>query len=153
MSANDELERAPAMERPLVVRAGLGAFVAALILWVIELAVELTDFDGFVERALSGLADDPRLTEEMLRTATWLAVAALLLFAALQALFVWFAWSGRNWARIVLCVLGGMAVIGLLSAVGNTDGRSAFVASLDVFRLLLNAAGLALLLQKPAQEW
>src|SRR4051812_22109739 len=90
---------APAMERPLVVRAALGAFVAELILWVIELAVEVTDFDGFVERAVGGLADDPALTEEMLRTATWLAVVVLALFAVLQAVFIWFAWRGRNWAR------------------------------------------------------
>jgi hypothetical protein len=141
------------MERPLVVRAALGAFVAELILWVVELAVELTDFDGFVDRAVPGLADNPDLTEEMLRTATWLAVVVLVLFAGLQALFIWLAWRGRNWARIVLCVLGGVAAIGLLSAVGEADGRTAFIASLDVFRLLLNAAGVVLLLQKPAQEW
>jgi magnesium-transporting ATPase (P-type) len=143
----------PPMERPLVVRAGLGAFVAELILWVIELAVELTDFDGFVQRAVSGLADKPELTDEMLRTAGWLTVVVLALVAALQALFIWFAWQGRNWARIVLCVVGGMAAVGLLSAVGAQDGRTAFAASVDVFRLLLNVVGFALLLQKPAQAW
>jgi hypothetical protein len=146
-------QSAPRLERPLVVRAGLGAFVAELILWVVELGVELTDFDGFVDRAVAGLADNPDLTEEMLRTATWLAVVVLVLFAGLQALFIWLAWQGRNWARIVLCVIGGLAAIGLLSAVGSQDGRTAFVASVDVFRLVLNAAGFALLLQKPAQEW
>ena len=33
------------------------------------------------------------------------------MLVVLHALFIWFAWRGRNWARIVLWVLGGLAVL------------------------------------------
>ena len=62
----------PPMERPLVVRAGIGAFVADLILSTIEVVFYVSDFDSFVEQGIPGLTDNPEITDEMLRTVTWL---------------------------------------------------------------------------------
>jgi hypothetical protein len=135
------------------VRAGIGAFVAELILATVQLAVELSDFGAFLDQVVPGLSDDPEVTDAMLESMTALVIVFVVLFQALQAMFIWFAWTGRNWARVVLWVLGGMAVVGLLTAMGQSAGRTGFSSSMDVFRLLCTVAGIALLAQKPAHEW
>ena len=69
-------------------------------------------------------------------------------------LFLWFAWQGRNWARIVLWVLGGLSVLGAGSTGSAADtGQCGFLTSLSVFQLLLLVAGLVLLALKPSNEW
>ena len=79
---------------------------------------------------------------------------------ALFAMFIWFAWNGRNWARIVLWVLGGISVafglIGFATAAGGAGAaiaQNGFVTALGVFGLLLTIAGIVLLAMKPANEW
>ena len=52
-----------------------------------------------------------------------IGVVVGLVFAAVYGLFVWFAWRGQNWARIVLWVLGGLGLLGGL--VGSGGGRLA----------------------------
>jgi hypothetical protein len=142
------------MERPDTVRAGIGAFVASLLVGLISSLVTLTDFDGFVDRAVAASAGSPDVSEELLRRILVIGIVVGLLFVALQIMFIWFAWNGRNWARVVLWVLGGLSVvIGLAGISGGSNGQTGFTTSMSVFQLLLTAAGIVLLALKPSSEW
>jgi hypothetical protein len=144
----------PAMERPTTVRAGIGALIANLVLGVIGSVVAFTDLDSMIDQAMArAAAENPEATEDLVRTGFLLGAVLGLVLIALNVLFLWFAWHGRNWARIVLWVLGGLSVVGALYGFGAGTGQSGFLASLSVFQLLLLVAGLVLLALKPSNEW
>ena len=144
----------PAMERPTTVRAGIGALIANLVLGVIGSLVAFADLDSLIDQAMARAAvENPELTEEMIRTGIVLGAVLGLVLVALNVLFLWFAWQGRNWARIVLWVLGGLSVLGALYGLGADTGQGGFLTSLSVFQLLLLVAGLVLLALKPSNEW
>jgi hypothetical protein len=149
-------------ERPLQVRAGLGAFVATIVLNLAGAVFTFANWSRVVEQTLAGapqfdataLRDagiDPRAFVEGLQIAT--AVVSLL-FAALYALFVWFAWRGHNWARIVLFVLGGLGIAGGLATLSGL-GSSPFPAltALNLFSFAAVLAGVVLLARPESTEW
>jgi hypothetical protein len=80
-----------------------------------------------------------------------------LLFTGLFALFVWFAWRGHNWARIVLWVLAGLGLVGGLIGAGFSSSFG--VATLPVLtflswvEMLLDAVGIVALALAPSNEW
>ena len=147
----------PALERPVAVRAGLGAFIATLVLGLVGSVVVFSQFDELLQAALVAEGVDAELgaiTEDVARTALVAGVAFTLILLALQAMFIWFAWNGRNWARIVLWVLGGLGVVsGLIGLVQPQPGYPGYLVGLNLFSLLLTIAGIVLLAQKPANEW
>jgi hypothetical protein len=148
-------EPPPAPERPTTVRVGVGAFIATLILGVISSLVQFSDVDGLVADAVA-VSNDPALTEDVVRAGLVLGAVIGLLIVALEALFIWFAWKGRNWARIVLWVLGGLGVLFGLTALGGAAGGvagSGFLDSLSVISLLLTVVGIVALGMKPSNEW
>ena len=59
---------------------------------------------------------------------------------------LFFAWKGRNWARIVLWVLGGLSVLFSLLGAGA-------LGFLGILGLLLTIAGIVLLALKPSSDW
>ncbi|MGY1706718.1 hypothetical protein ACI79C_19290 [Geodermatophilus sp. SYSU D00697] len=145
----------PAPERPTTVRVGIGAFLATLILGVISSLVQFSDLDGLVAETAAA-ANDPALTEDVVRASLVVGAVIGLLLVALEALFIWFAWNGRNWARVVLWVLGGLSVLFGLSALSGAAGGvagSGFLDSLSVFTLLLTVVGIVALAMKPSNEW
>lgn len=146
---------APApMERPFAVRAGLGAFIANLILGLIGAAIAFASIDTLVAQALAAENVDVTISDDVLRTAVIAGYVVALVFAALQAMFIWFAWNGRNWARIVLWVLGGLGVVSGLASLGMAAAPSTgFLTALSWFGFALTVAGIVLLAQKPANEW
>jgi hypothetical protein len=147
----------PALERPVAVRAGLGAFIATLVLGLVGSVVVFSQFDDLLQAGLVAEGVDAEIgaiTEDVARTALVAGVVFTLLLLALQAMFIWFAWNGRNWARIVLWVLGGLGVVsGLIGVVSPQPGYPGYLVGLNVFSLLLTIAGIVLLAQKPANEW
>lgn len=143
------------LERPTTVRAGIGALVASLVLGLISAIVTFSDLDGLIDQTLRE-STDPALSEEIIRTGLVVGVVIGLILVALEVLFLWFAWKGFNWARIVIWVLGGISVaFGLvgLAAGGGGAQASGFTTSLGWFQLLLTAAGIVLLALKPSNEW
>ena len=146
---------APApMERPFAVRAGIGAFMANLILGVIGSIIVFASLDSLVADALRAENVDVTLDSDVLRSAVVVGAVIGLVFVGLQAMFIWFAWKGRNWARIVLWVLGGLAVVsGLSSLFMSAAPSSGFLNALSWFNLALVIGGIVLLAQKPAHEW
>jgi hypothetical protein len=142
-----------AMERPTTVRAGIGAFVASLVLGLIAQIVVFADMDTLIAQARAAAPADQQLTDNVIRAGLVLGAVVGLVFVALDALFIWFAWRGRNWARIVLWVLGGLGVAGGLVSLAGGTSQSGFLTSLSVFQLLLTIAGIVLLALKPSNEW
>jgi hypothetical protein len=145
-----------AMERPMTVRAGLGAFVAAIVLSVVAQIVTMLNYDRIVDWSLDnfGVERTEDLDAALSSAETSATVGTVIGFAfiAAYALFVWFAWQGRNWARIVLWVLGGLGIVSGLAglAVGSP---LPFLSALNVFQLLILIAGVVLLALKPSNEW
>ncbi|MGY1726095.1 hypothetical protein ACI79J_03900 [Geodermatophilus sp. SYSU D01062] len=145
-------EPPPPAERPVAVRVGIGAFMAALILGLVSSVVTLSDVDGVVAQvqAASG-ADVPESTA---RAAFWVGAGFGAVLVVLEALVIRFAWTGRNWARVVLQVLGAVNVLGGLSGLtGPGATGSGFLGSLSVFITLISAVGLVALAVRPASEW
>jgi hypothetical protein len=142
----------PSMERPTTVRAGIGAFVAGLVLGLIANIVVFADTDSLVAQARAA-AGGEALTDDAVRAALVIGAVVGLVFVALEVLFLWFAWQGRNWARIVLWVLGGLGVVSGLIGLASGSSQSGFLSSLNVFQLLLAIAGVVLLALKPSNEW
>jgi hypothetical protein len=145
-----------AMERPLTVRAGLGAFVGSTVLSVVAQIVTLLNWETVVEWTLARAALEPGADIETTRAAAEFGAKTGsivgLLFVAVYGLFVWFAWRGRNWARVVLWVLAGLGLVfGLAGlAVGSP---LPFLTALGAFQLLFLAAAVVLLALKPSNEW
>jgi hypothetical protein len=142
------------MERPQTVRIGIGALVASLVLSLISAIVTFADFDGLVDQALRE-STDAELTEDLARAGVTIGIVVTLIILGLMTLFVWFAWKGRNWARIVIFVLGGISVlfsfVGLAAGVGQTG--NGFLTSLGWFQTILVAAGIVALALKPSSDW
>lgn len=139
-------------EQPLTVRAGIGAFVVNFVLGLVSSLVAFTDIDDLVREA-SRTTDDPAVTDEVLRTAILVGAVIGLVLVVLHALFIWWAWRGRNWARIVLWVLGGLALLAGFGTLGGDTGGTDFLSALSVFQLLALLAGIVLLALKPSNDW
>ena len=143
----------PAMERPQTVRIGIGALVASLIIGLIASIVTFSDVDGLIDQTLQ-TSTDPALTEEVIRSSLIIGVVIGLIITALQILFLWFAWKGHNWARIVIFVLGGISLVfGLIGLAAGTNESTGFLTSLGWFQLILTAVGIVALALKPSSEW
>jgi hypothetical protein len=146
------------MERPVTVRAGLGAFIATLILSLVSSIVTLADFDNIMNAALAAQGTstaDLGVDEQSFVRMVLIGVVVIgLVMAALQVMFIWFAWNGRNWARVVLWVLGGLGVLsGLFAVASPQSGQPGFLVGLSLFSFLLTLAGIVLLALKPSNEW
>jgi hypothetical protein len=143
----------PAMERPTTVRAGIGALVASLVLGLVSAIVSFTDLDTLIDQTMLENTD-PAITEDVIRAGIVIGSVITLIIIGLQALFLWFAWKGRNWARIVIWVLGGIGVVfGLVGLAAGASQSTGFLTSLGWFQLILTAAGIVLLALKPSNEW
>jgi hypothetical protein len=151
---------APApMERPVTVRAGIGAFLASLVLSAVATLAMVLNWDEFRDWALSDagaeLDDmetagmDPEAFADLILQ---LSVAFGVIMLLLSLLFVWFAWKGRNWARIVLWVLGGITLVSAPFASAST-GPLPFVNALTWFQIALTAVGVVLLALRPSNDW
>ena len=143
-------------------RAGLGAFVVSIVLSVAGSVLTYANWDEYVARSVAAAPQfqdpdfqqsgvDPTSFIEGLST---LFFVGSLVFAALYALFVWFAWRGFNWARIVLFVLGGLGIAGgLINLAGIGSSPFPSLTALSLFSFVAVLAGVVLLARKPSSEW
>jgi hypothetical protein len=144
-------------ERPLAVRIGVGAFVGSLVLSVISTVVTLLNWDTISARLLASLRTqqgvDAQTVQQAAQVGIKIGVAVALILAAVYALFAWFAWRGRNWARIVLWVLGGLGVVFGLGGLATGGSPLPFLTGLSFFQVALLAAAIVGLALKPSNEW
>lgn len=144
-------------ERPLTVRAGLGAFLGSVVLSAIGAVVTFLNWDVLLADSLAKLRAQGKLSPEALKSAAdvglSVGVIIAILSVAFYGLFLWFAWRGRNWARIVLWVLGGLGLVGGLLTLAGPSSPVPFLGGINVFRLLLVLVGVVALALKPSNEW
>jgi hypothetical protein len=152
-SAPDWGPSAP-VERPQAVKLGIGAFAATLVIGVISSLITFSDVDGFLRQVQAASPGVP-IDESAVRGVLVFGAVFALALIALQVLFLWFAWQGRNWARIVLWVLGGLSVLSGLGglAAGGAASVSTGLMLLSLVSLLLTIVGIVALAQKPANAW
>ncbi len=145
-----------AMERPLSVRAGLGAFLGSMALSAVAQVVTLLNWQTILDWTLANAGLDQGSDAELARQTGELGVRVGIVIGfvliAVYGLFVWFAWQGRNWARIVLWVIGGLGIVsGLLGIISGSPVP--FLSALGVFQLLLVITAVVLLGMKPSNDW
>ena len=143
------------VERPVTVRAGLGAFLGSMVLSVVAQVVTLLNYQTILDWTLArtGLQQtDLETTREAAQLGAKLGIAVGFVFVIVYGLFVWFAWRGRNWARIVLWVFAGL---GIVSGLANLSVGSPlpFLTAVGGFEALLLLAAVVLLALKPSNEW
>lgn len=145
------------LERPITVRAGLGAFLGSLVLSVISTVVTFLNWDTISAQLLARLRADlgPEADTALsgAQAGARIGVVFALVLAAVYGVFVWFAWRGQNWARVVLWVLGGLGVFGGVIGLATGGSPIPFLTGLSFFQALLLLAAIVLLALKPSNEW
>ena len=139
--------------RPSTVRMGIGALAASLLLSLVSSALSFSDVDAQVAESVAAAGGDAALTADAARALIVVAAVIGLLLVGLNALFLWFAWRGHNWARIVLWVLGGLSVVFGIVGLAAPTAAPASLTLLALLQLVLTAAGIVLLALKPSNEW
>lgn len=141
-------------EKPNPLRAGLiltwitcALVVVGLVLVVVAIALDPALVNEEIERAI---AQNPttagEITVDQVRVAVYAFLAGFVAWALAAALVASFAWTGRTWAWVLLCVSAGLSagLFLLLSLLG------AFVALIP---LAMSAGALALLLRSEVRAW
>ena len=146
------------LERPLTVRAAIGAFVGGIVLSLVAQVITFLNWDTVKDFVVGGSTgdlsgDEAEMFAGMADAFGTIGLIIGALFTALFALFVWFAWKGHNWARIVLWVLAGLGVV--LAPIGWAAGSSPLpvLDALAGFELVLDVVAIVLLALKPSHEW
>jgi hypothetical protein len=140
------------MERPFPVRAGLAAYIAGLVLGLISVIYQFTDLTAVIDDTAEGSnlsVSDPAF----LRTVFIVVLVFQLAWYVIQGLFVYFAWTGRHWARVVLWVLGGVGIVFGVSGAFGHSYLPGFLQGLSFFRYVLLVAAVAFLAQRTANAW
>ena len=135
--------------RPDTVRFGIGAFIANLLLGLVGSIITFSSIDSLLDAELA--RQGVTVSEDAVQAVLTVSAVIGLLIVALEALFIWFAWNGRNWARIILFVLGAFGIIGGLSAMAQPT--TGFLTALSICQMLLLIAGVVLLARRPSSEW
>ena len=136
----------PPMPRPVTVTAGIAAFLLNVLLGLIG---SISTFSA-LDEAVDDAADQAGVTPDSIRGAVIVGAVIGLLFLAGYLVVLWFAWTGRNWARITIWVLAGLSLLlGLAQLVAGSGGN----AVLGVLGVLLQAAGVVLLALRPSSAW
>ena len=75
-----------------------------------------------------------------------------LIFGLISAIFVYFYWAGKNWARWVIIVVSALCILGLL-AITYTWAKSPMSGMLSLAKAALAAFLLYYLNTKPVAAW
>ena len=138
---------APRAMPPTVHWASL-ALIAQVVIGVIAIVITFVRIDTIVDDIL---ANNSTTTRDAARAAVvFTSVVGLIISVLLIGLAVMIR-RGRNWARIVAIVLAVLGILGGLAQFAQPYGGA--LAALDVVRLLLSIAILALLLMPASNEY
>ena len=140
----------------MTVRAGLGAFLGSMALSAVAQVVTLLNWrrilDWSFAQAGIDVGGDIEAARRGAEIGAQIGIVIGFVFIAVYGLFVWLAWRGRNWARIVLWVLAGLGIVGGLSGL-VVGSPIAFLGALGGFQMLLLIAAVVLLALKPSNDW
>lgn len=140
------------IERPRTVTQGIWLLWAYLVICVPSL---------FLPALQSPTATEAD-SDEVMRAMQIGATVAIAVMMVVLALLTWFAWKGRNWARIthlVLVIIGMLSYgLTLLASYWLAPGQELFAEDwyldvLFVLQTVLNVAGVWLLFTTSANAW
>ena len=147
--------RPEAETRPKEVEISFWLWTSTIVLGLLGSVPILFQFDQLRAEAISqALARDPALDRSTIESVTTGALVAgavigLLLIVA-QVIFVFLMRGGRNWARIVLAVLGGLVVLfGLIGFAGTTGA----IGAGSLLQLLLLIGAIVTMFLPAANAW
>ncbi|MGH3720263.1 MAG: hypothetical protein ACRDRI_15745 [Pseudonocardiaceae bacterium] len=128
--------RAP---RPQEVEISFWLWIATVVLWVVGAVAAYSQINQIRAEAIDrALAQNPTLDQSTIERAMAVGfvvgVVLVLLFVAAEVVFVFLMRGGRNWARIVLAVLGGLFV--LLGLIGLAIGGGSVIGLLQLLLLI-----------------
>ena len=146
------------VERPVTVRAGLGAFIAAVVFSVVGSVVSLLNWDRVAGQALATVQDEQLRdagldAAELAELGARIGIGVTVVITLVQLSAIWFAWRGYNWARIVLWVFAGIGLAFGLPGLLDQGSPLPFLTALSVFQLLALAVGVVLLALRPSSDW
>lgn len=147
--------RPQAETRPKEVEISFWLWIGTIVLGLIGSLPILIQFDELRAQAINqALAQDPTLDRSAIESITTgaLVVGAVigLLLVIAQIIFVFLMRGGRNWARIVLAVLGGLAVLAALIGVAGTTGA---MGAGSLLQLLLQVGAIVTMFLPAANAW
>jgi hypothetical protein len=151
------------VDRPVTVRAGIGAFVASIVFSLVAQAITRAHWDTLVDPATAfptgeGLSEEEaEFTASLMSSMGTVSLVIGLVSTAVFALFVWFAWRGHNWARIVLWILGGLDILaglfGVLASGAMDVPTLPVLTALGWFEVLADVVAVVLLAMAASSEW
>ncbi len=140
---------------PKEVEISFWLWIASMVLGVVGALITYPQIKQLQADAIEReLAQNPTLDRSSIESITSGAliggIVIGLLFVVAQLIFVFLMRGGRNWARIVLAVIGGVSVlfglIGLAGATGSTGASS-------LLQLLLLAGAIVAMFLPAANAW
>jgi len=128
------------------------ALIANVMIGLLAAILIFTNQDAYIDDALrdAGVDPDSSTTSAVVDAAYTAGAIIGLVFVALWVLFLWFAWKGYNWARIVIWVLGGFSLLALFTAFSSPVG---LIVVVNIIGLLLTGTAVVLLALKPSNDW
>lgn len=150
--------RPQAATRPKEVETSFWLWISTYVLGVVGLILSYPQIQDIQAQVMSqAFAEDPTLDRATFESAMTVGFAfglgLLLLFLAVQIIFVFLMRGGRNWARIVMAVLGGLfllfGLVGLL--LGPTSGSGFSV--LGLLQVLLVTGAIVMMFRPAANLW
>jgi len=141
--------------RPKEVEISFWLWIATVVLGLVSVLVTYPQIDRIRADAINeALAQDPTLDRSLIESVTTGALVAGivigLLIVVAELVFVFLMRGGRNWARIVLAVLGGLGVLfGLIGLAGATGSMLAIA----VPQLLLLIGAIVAMFLPAANAW
>lgn len=141
--------------RPRVVEISFWLWIIDLVIAVIGCVVAFSQLDRIRAEAINRvLVQTPTLDRgsiENVATAVLIGtVAVVLLFVIAEIVFVFLMRGGRNWARIVLAVVGGLGVLFEIIGLAGLTGSMLAVA---LAQLLLILGAIATMFAPAANAW
>lgn len=149
------LPRPQADNRPKEVDTSFWLWISYFALGVLGIFFTYPQTQQIRNEAMrEALAKNPELDqtafENFMTVAVNVGLALGLLFVAVLIVFVYLIRGGRNWARIVLAVIGGL---GLLFGLLGLAGASGLSVLLALIQLLLLTGAIVTMFRPAANAW
>ncbi len=143
-------------QRPKEVDNSFWLWIGSIVVSLLGAILTFSQFDGIRQQAIDeALRDNPTLDRQFFES-TFDAILVVglvfgLFLVALQLFFIFKMRAGRNWARIVLTVLGAISVLTGLFGLGQPQPALSLVTS--VLSMLLIVGAIVMMYVKGADPW
>ena len=143
-------------QRPKEVDTSFWLWIGSMVVSLLGAILTFSQFDDIRQQAIDdALRADPTLDPQFFESAFEIALVVGLVFGllvvALELFFLFKMRAGRNWARIVLTVLGAVSVLTALFGLAQPQPALSLVTS--VLSTLLVIGAIVMMYIKGADRW